>query len=429
MTTEALPNFVFSLFAFVGFILVCIPFPWHFEAWNTGTCLYMAWAALGCLNFFINSIIWNHTAINLAPVWCDISSRIIIGLSVGIPASSLCINRRLYLIASVKSVTITKAEKRRAIAVDLAIGLGIPFLQMILQYVVQGHRFNIFEDIGCWPATYDTPVAYPLVYVWPVAIGMVSACYCLLTIRALALRRSEFNQLLSGNNNLNSSRYFRLMGLAGIEMLLGIPWACYVSIYLNIRQGVHPWKGWADTHLDFSHVYQIAAVQWQSNEIEMVTLEISRWSSIICAFIFFGFFGFADEARKNYRSAFYSFAKKVGITTANQSSGTSSSFGSRQMSSSGRATLPVFIRRETVLKRDSFNSCLTNITIDDVGGTLDDIKPYSPTESTGSSGYSYDEKHSLPFVSRPEPTLDPASVPPYSVNPPALARPDSTTLV
>lgn len=113
----------------------------------------MAWTALGCLNNFINSIVWNHNAINWAPVWCDIckqchsifyrsqltrskATRITIGLSVAIPAASLCINRRLYLIASVKSVTITKAEKRRAILVDLAIGLGIPLLQMILRMLI-----------------------------------------------------------------------------------------------------------------------------------------------------------------------------------------------------------------------------------------------------------------------------------------------------
>jgi len=59
------------------------------------------------------------------------ASRLIIGLSIGIPAASLCINRRLYIIASVKSATVTKAEKRRAIMVDLAIALGLPFLEMI----------------------------------------------------------------------------------------------------------------------------------------------------------------------------------------------------------------------------------------------------------------------------------------------------------
>ena len=32
----------------------------------------MAWAGLGCLNVFVNSIVWNSTVENVAPFWCDI---------------------------------------------------------------------------------------------------------------------------------------------------------------------------------------------------------------------------------------------------------------------------------------------------------------------------------------------------------------------
>ena len=39
---------------------------------NTGTCLYIVWTALGCLNQFINAVIWNKNTVNRAPVWCDI---------------------------------------------------------------------------------------------------------------------------------------------------------------------------------------------------------------------------------------------------------------------------------------------------------------------------------------------------------------------
>ena len=58
-----------------------------------------------------------------------------IGAWIAIPAASLCINRRLYRIASrirVLNAT-TKADKRRAIMVDLAIGVGLPVLVMILR--------------------------------------------------------------------------------------------------------------------------------------------------------------------------------------------------------------------------------------------------------------------------------------------------------
>jgi pheromone a factor receptor len=54
-------------------------------------------------------------------------------MSIGIPASALCINRRLYQIASVRTVTSgSKAEKRRAVIVDLIITVGAPILVMIL---------------------------------------------------------------------------------------------------------------------------------------------------------------------------------------------------------------------------------------------------------------------------------------------------------
>jgi len=440
------PNYVFSIFSFIGFVLVCIPFPWHLEAWNTGTCLYMASTALACLNGFINSIVWNKNVTNWAPVWCDISSRYIIGVSVAIPAASLCINRRLYLITTVQSVTKSKAEKHRDVMVDLAIGLGIPILEMILQYIVQGHRFNIYEDIGCYPMTYNTPPAYVLVYTWPVAISMVSAVYCVLTIRTLAKRRADFNKMLAGNDNLNSSRYLRLMGLAATELCLGIPWGTYASLYLNIHAFgsteslINPWISWKSVHANFSYVGQFPAIEWKLRPIGIITLELSRWSSVICAFIFFAFFGFAQEARKNYRLALHSVAKRVGYTTLGFQSGVSSSFGSGQPNTStiGRSTIPVFISRETTSKRDSYASFSTNLTLGDVGGALDDVKePHSPTDSvSGTTRYSYEGKSPFdaspldpPALQRPEAAFDSSSPPRHSSDAPIVVRPDSTTIV
>lgn len=63
---------LFPIFAFLGFILSLIPLPWHLQAWNSGTCYYMIWTSLACLNQFINSIVWHGNALNPAPIWCDI---------------------------------------------------------------------------------------------------------------------------------------------------------------------------------------------------------------------------------------------------------------------------------------------------------------------------------------------------------------------
>ncbi len=121
---------LYPVAAFVTAALVLIPFGWHLQAWNAGTCLYMFWTALTCLNFGVNSILWHGTAVDLAPVWCDIctslafhfplcytymhaASRIIVASSVAIPMASLCINRRLYKIATLSSVNpLTRSEVR-----------------------------------------------------------------------------------------------------------------------------------------------------------------------------------------------------------------------------------------------------------------------------------------------------------------------------
>ncbi|KAF9477444.1 pheromone B alpha 1 receptor [Pholiota conissans] len=416
------PNAIFSTFAFIGFLMCAIPFPWHLEAWNTGTCLYMAWTGLSCLFQFINSIVWNRNAINWSPIWCDITARFIVGASWGIPASSLCINRRLYNISAMQSVTVTKAEKRRAVMIDLAVGLGMPIFGMTIQYIAQGHRFNIFEDVGCFPATYNTPVAYALVYCPPIAIGMVSAVYAILSIRAFNKSRAQFNELLSSYNNLNSSRYVRLMCLAGIEVACTVPLGSY-AIYLNVIAGIRPWISWEDTHADFSRVDQIPALLWRLTRNGEVSIELTRWLVIICAFIFFGFFGFADEAKKNYRSAFETVAKRVGLSTMSSSGAavsTLTSFNGKSKTSSGkiRPVPPIFVHGDLLRHHGSIGS-LTDIsvsiadvsgfmdekkagdektefmptlsygaiTLSDVGGTLADYseEPYSAAPSSGSS--------------------------------------------
>ncbi|KAJ8474492.1 hypothetical protein ONZ45_g15928 [Pleurotus djamor] len=314
------PTFpAYPVLSFITFLLVLVPLPWHFQAWNAGTCLYMIWTAIGCLNYFINSIVWHGNAINWAPVWCDISTRLTVGLSVAIPAASLCINRRLYKIASVQAASITHADKKRAVLIDLAIGLGIPFTQMGLQMIVEGHRFDIWEDIGCLPKTFNTPPAYPLSILWPLVIGLVSAVYCILTLRAFMIRRLQFQQLLARNASLTINRYFRLMALATLELLFNTPISAY-GVYLSITSSpIQPWRGMADAHFDWYTVDTFPAILWRWNKTAVISLEISRWSIVFCGLVFFAFFGFAEEARRHYRQTFWAIAKKLGYTPAPKS--------------------------------------------------------------------------------------------------------------
>lgn len=305
-------NTAFSAMSFIGFVLVTLPLPWHLHSWNVGTVMYMLWTGVTCLKFFIDSVIWDGNAIDWAPVWCDISSRIHIGAQIGVLASSLCINRRLFHIAQQQQVIVSPAEKRRQICVDLMIALGLGLIAIPLQYIVQGHRYNIFEDIGCFPVTIVTPQAIVLVYIPPLILSLISLFYSVSTIWLFNKRRAEFGKWLK-ESSVQSSRYYRLMALAGVEALGGVPLSIYV-LWTNFQVGVEPYTSWESIHRGFSRVDQFPAILWRNDPMGARQLELSRWLFPVCAFLFFGFFGFADEALKNYRRWALFICSKVGYT-------------------------------------------------------------------------------------------------------------------
>ncbi|KAK0485444.1 pheromone A receptor-domain-containing protein [Armillaria luteobubalina] len=303
---------LFPVFAFFGFILPLIPLQWHLAAWNSGTCYFMIWASLASLNQFINSIVWADNVTNWAPWWCEISIRIQIGASVAVPASCMCIQRRLYQIASVRTVSVTRAEKRSAILIDSLLCVLFPLCFIALQYVVQGHRFNIYENIGCAPAIYNTLLSYFINLMWPIIIGLISASYCVLTLRAFHRRRLEFSQFLSSDRSLTVNRYFRLMALATTEICCTMPLAIAVLCLSATSAPIEPWRSWSDTHYQYSRIVQVPALLWRSNRMLVASYETTRWVTVLCPLVFFAFFGFAEEARKHYRALFNATLKKIG---------------------------------------------------------------------------------------------------------------------
>ncbi|KAF4568560.1 a-factor receptor [Pleurotus pulmonarius] len=106
------------------------------------------------------------------------------------------------------------------------------------------------------------------------------------------------------------------MALATTEILFTIPLASFV-IYLNtVSSPIGPWISWEDTHFAFSRMEQIPGVLWRMNPKVVLALELTRWASPFCAFVFFGFFGFADEAQRHYKMAFWAVLKPFGVKPA-----------------------------------------------------------------------------------------------------------------
>ena len=104
------------------------------------------------------------------------------------------------------------------------------------------------------------------------------------------------------------------MIISSTEMFVTIPLGTYYIVY-NVKSGVVPWKGWDEMHSHYSTVAQIAGFIWKNDPAAVTGLELFRWSLVFCSFIFFAFFGFADEARQHYRRVYTTLASHIGYST------------------------------------------------------------------------------------------------------------------
>ena len=95
---------------------------------------------------------------------------------------------------------------------------------------------------------------------------------------------------MASNNNLSFNRYFRLMGLAGVEIIFTIPLTIY-NIITNLRVApMYEYKGLTDLHWGFSRVVSQSAISWRSSPELVQVMNFRVWAPVGCALLFFCFF-------------------------------------------------------------------------------------------------------------------------------------------
>lgn len=223
------------------------------------------------------------------------ATQIMLAAGIGMPASILCISRRLFKITSIQTVSVTRADvcclfipfhypsdvrpeaqsyHNRHVHSRWHPAFGTytpyvavpstyrPMLTLFVDIPVHAHRFDILEDIGCYPVTYGTLASYFLYYVWPIALGAVSFVYSGLTLRSFFIRRAQFSSLLS-SNSLNMNRYIRLMMLSISDMSFTVPFSIYIMYIGTHGIELAPWISWAETHYHWNRVEVVPASLWR----------------------------------------------------------------------------------------------------------------------------------------------------------------------
>lgn len=181
-------------------------------------------------------------------------------------------------------------------------------------YVVQGHRYNVWEDMGPMIATYNVDIAFPLFFMWDPLLCLISAVYSLLTIRLFLARRKEFDAVLaSGSSNVNKEKYLRLLCLAAVSVVLHLPLSLWVIMVNSTAYTVFPWVSWEVTHSNYERIaYFNRFLVAQTPELVTQWSAVS-WSVVLCGFNYFVLFGFGEEAMQQYRGFIGAILKPFGI--------------------------------------------------------------------------------------------------------------------
>lgn len=252
--------------------------------------------------YAVDAIIWAGNVEDSAPVWCDITTKLQVGTNMALPACCLCICIHLERIASVRQVATSHSDKIRRVIFDAIICWVIPMVYMALHYVVQGHRFDIVENFGCRPTVYVSIPAVFLIWIPPITAALATFGFAAVAVRHFFRRRVMFaKHLQNSNSGLTTSRYFRLMSMAVIQMF----WSLIITsfnVWFSCQNGLRPWISWDNVHTGFSQIAYFPTVLIPTSTLTWTY--ILWWALPASAGIFFAFFSFGHDAVNEYRECF-----------------------------------------------------------------------------------------------------------------------------
>ncbi|KAF8320874.1 fungal pheromone STE3G-protein-coupled receptor [Clavulina sp. PMI_390] len=298
-----------AIISFVATFLVLLPLPWHWRARNIPIVACILWLAQG--NFFrgINAIIWRGSVVRKLGPYCDIVLQLQIASIWGMTASAFCITRHLEAISSPHYSTTGLNNPRNRARFEIFMCAISPVIYAGLHLVVQGHRFDIIEDIGPAPSTYWSTVAICIFYLPPLILSLGTSYYAAKAFWWFYHRRAEmrsFQPYSSASCSLNlagsahsDTYYIRLMGLSLAELIGTISCNAYILIVDFRMAQLRPYLSWDYVHSDFRRVDQYPLAVLPPYVLFVFWVSWSLYP--ISAVLFWSCFGIGEEAMREHR--------------------------------------------------------------------------------------------------------------------------------
>ncbi|KAJ3917195.1 pheromone A receptor-domain-containing protein [Lentinula edodes] len=225
----------------------------------------------------INSLVWAGNTDIHVPRWCDLVTKVLLGLVVAIPGACICISTRLARIHDDQKKK--PSSKRLQYILDGLFCFVIPVLYMCLHFIVQDHRFNILENFGCSASVYPANQAIVLMLLPPMLLGGVAFFS---TTRAFHKFSRGFKSFDAHTSASTMSSFPDFSRRASTVMILGSA-TTIITLFENfIRSNIIPWVSLAAVHRDFT---VIAIVK---SDVDIVPIEFAWWSVSSISWLYIG---------------------------------------------------------------------------------------------------------------------------------------------
>ncbi|KAF9064867.1 pheromone A receptor-domain-containing protein [Rhodocollybia butyracea] len=212
----------------------------------------------------IDSLIWAGNTDIHVPRWCDLVTKILLGLMVAIPGACICI--------AIKLARIHQDEKRKAsmkwvpYAIDGLFCLGVPVAYMCLHFIVQDHRFNIAENFGCSASIYPTNEALALMLVPPMLLGSAAFFICTRAFHNFSRSLQSFDAHRSASTRSSYPDFSRRVSMV---MIFASVTAIITMFGIFVRSDIVPWD---DVHRD------LTVIAILKSDVDLVPVEFAWWT-------------------------------------------------------------------------------------------------------------------------------------------------------
>lgn len=170
---------------------------------NAALITLVLWSVFCNIILGIDAILWaDNTNIHI-PVWCDISSRILLASHIAFAGASLRVSLDLEDVSSTRAISEDKYTKRVRRIFNILLCFLVPMLYVILHLFFQYHRFDIVQNFGCFASIRPSALSFVMMIIPSLILCVISFVASGFTFhRIYCSTSSEFTEHLSLRSSL-----------------------------------------------------------------------------------------------------------------------------------------------------------------------------------------------------------------------------------